>query len=60
MEKHKENAKQRWQILKEITGKVHKKNQPLPTTLETENGIISDKNAIAEEFNTLSANIGRT
>ena len=52
LEKHKDNAKQRWQILKEITGKVQKKNQSLPTTLETENRIISDKNAIAEEFNT--------
>ena len=36
---------------KEIKGKVQKKNQPLPTTLEMENGIISDKNAIAEELN---------
>ena len=52
LEKHKDNAKQRWQILKEITEKVQKKNQSLPTTLETENRIISDKNAIAEEFNT--------
>ena len=52
LEKHKDNAKQWWQILKEITGKVQKKNQSLPTTLETENRIISDKNAIAEEFNT--------
>ena len=44
LEKHKDNAKQRWQILKEITRKVQKKNQSLPTTLETENRIISDKN----------------
>ena len=58
LEKHKDNAKQRWQILKEITGKVQKKNQSLPTTLETENRIISDKNAIAEEFNTFFTNIG--
>ena len=36
----------------EITGKVHKENQSLPTTLETENKIISDKNTIAEKFNT--------
>ena len=57
LEKHKDNAKQRWQILKEITGKVQKKNQSLPTTLETENRIISDKNAIAEEFNTFFTNI---
>ena len=48
LEKHKDNAKQRWQILKEIAGKVQKKNQSLPTTLEMENRIISDKNAIAE------------
>ena len=34
------DAKQRWQILKEITGKVQKKNQSLPTTPETENGTI--------------------
>ena len=52
LEKHKDNAKQRWQILKEIAGKVQKKNQSLPTTLEMENRIISDKNTIAEEFNT--------
>ena len=58
LEKHKDNAKQRWQILKEITEKVQKKNQSLPTTLETENRIISDKNAIAEEFNTFFTNIG--
>ena len=57
LEKHKDNAKQRWQILKEITEKVQKKNQSLPTTLETENRIISDKNAIAEEFNTFFTNI---
>ena len=44
--------------MKEITGKVQKKNQSLPTTLETENGIISDKNTIAEEFNTFFTNIG--
>ena len=29
------------------------KNQSLPTATETENRIISDKNAISEEFNTL-------
>ena len=40
LEKHKANAKQRWQILKEITGKVQRKNQSLPTTLATENRII--------------------
>ena len=51
LEKHKDNAKNRWQVLKEITGNVQKKNQSLPTTLETENGIISDKNAMAEKFN---------
>ena len=38
--------------MKEITGKVQKKNQSIRTTIEAENGIISDKNAIAEEFNT--------
>ena len=40
LEKHKANEKQRWQILKEITGKVQRKNQSLPTTLATENRII--------------------
>ena len=44
--------------MKEITGKVQRKNQSLPTTLETENRIISDKNAIIEEFNTFLTNIG--
>ena len=48
----------RWQISKEITGKVQKKNQSLPTTLEMENRIISNKNAIAGEFNTFFTNIG--
>ena len=43
--------------MKEITGKVQKKNQSLPTTLETENRIISDKNAIIEEFNTFLTNM---
>ena len=57
LEKHKDNAKQRWQILKEITKKVQKKYQSLPTTLKTENGITSDINAIAEEFNTFFTNI---
>ena len=38
--------------MKEIAGKVQKKNQSLPTTLEMENRIMSDKNAIAEEFKT--------
>ena len=52
LEKHKDNAKQRWQVLKEITGKIQKEKQSLPSTLKTENGIISDKNATAEEFNT--------
>ena len=52
LEKYKDNGKQQWQIMKEIAGKVQKKNQSLPTTLEMENRIISDKNAIAEEFNT--------
>ena len=37
LEKHNDNAKQRWQVLKEVTGKVEKKNQYLPTTLETGN-----------------------
>ena len=59
LEKHKDNGKQRWQILKEITGKVQKKNQSLPTTLKTENRIISDKNAIAEEFDAFFTNIGQ-
>ena len=52
LEKYKDNGKQQWQIMKEIAGKVQKKNQSLPTTLEMENRIISDKNAIAEEFKT--------
>ena len=43
--------------MKEITGKVQKRNQSLPTTLETEKGIISEKNAIAEEFNSFFMNI---
>ena len=58
LEKRKDNAKQRWQILKEITKKVQKKYWSLPATLKTENGITSDKNAIAEEFNTFFTNIG--
>ena len=45
--------------MKEITGKVQKKNQSLPTTLKTENRIISDKNAIAEEFDAFFTNIGQ-
>ena len=52
LEKHKDNVKQPWQVLKETTGKVQKKNQSLPTTIVMESGIISDKSAIAEEFNT--------
>ena len=44
LEKHKDNAKQRWQVLKEVTGKIQKKNQSFPTSLETENGITSDAN----------------
>ena len=50
--------RKRWQISKEVIGKVKKKNQSLPTTLEMENRIISDKNAIAGEFNNFYANIG--
>ena len=38
--------------------KNQKKNQSLPTTVEMENGIISDKSTIAEEFNTFFTNIG--
>ena len=56
--KDKNNEKQRWQVLKEITGKVQKNNQSSPTTLETENGIISNKNAIAEGFSIFFKNIG--
>ena len=37
--------------------KVQKKNQSLPSTLEIESKIISDKNTIAEEFNTFLTNI---
>ena len=37
--------------MKEISGKVQKKNQSLPTTLKMQNEIISDKNAIVEELN---------
>ena len=43
--------------MKEITGKVQRKNQSVPTTLETENRIISDKNAIIQEFNTFLKNM---
>ena len=42
LEKHKDNAKHRWQVLKEVTGKNQKKNQFFPTTLKTENGIKSN------------------
>ena len=52
-------------IRKKLFGKLRKKsrqnyysNQSLPTTLETENGIISEKNVIAEEFNTFFTNMG--
>ena len=38
--------------------KVLEEKSILPTTLETENGIISDKNATAEKFNTFFPNIG--
>ena len=44
--------------MKEIIGKVQKKNQSLPTILEKENGITSDKNAIAKEFSTFFTSIG--
>ena len=37
---------------------LQKKNQSLPTILETRKGVISDKNAIAEESNTCFTNIG--
>ena len=47
LEKHKGSAKQRWKVLKEIIGKVQKKNQSLSTSLETKNIIISDKNVIS-------------
>ena len=43
--------------MKEITVKLQNKNQSLLTTLEIENRIILDKNAIAEEFITFFANI---
>ena len=43
LEKHKGNLKQRWQVLKEITGKVQRKYPSLPTALETEKRIISEK-----------------
>ena len=46
------------QVLKEITGKIQKKYQPLQTTFETKNRIISEKNTIAEEFNTFFTNVG--
>ena len=55
LEKHKDKW---WQVSKENTGKAQKIRQSLPTTLETENGIISDKNAIVREFNTFFTNIG--
>ena len=48
LEKHKEYVKQRWQVLKEITQNIQNNNWSLPTILETENGIISDKNTIGE------------
>ena len=38
--------------------KCPEENRSLPTTLEMENRIISDKNTIAEEFNTFFTNIG--
>ena len=38
--------------------KVLEEKSILPTTLEMENGIISDKNATAEKFNTFFPNIG--
>ena len=43
--------------LEKILGKIQRKHQSLPTTLETENEIISDINAIDVEFNTFFTNI---
>ena len=43
--------------MKEFTGNVQKKSQSLPTTLKKENEVISDKNVISEEFNTLFIDI---
>ena len=52
LEKHKDNATQQLLVLKENTGKVQKKKLPLSNIIETENGIVSHKKSVAEEFNT--------
>ena len=59
LEKDKDTAKQRRQVLKKVARKLQKKKKKnQSTTLETENGIVFDKNAVAGKFNTFLSKFG--
>ena len=58
LEKHKDNAKQRWQVLQEITGKVQKKNKAPPTSLNTETKLYLIKILFQKNSTLFSTNIG--
>ena len=58
LEKHKDNAKQRWQVLQEITEKVQKKNKAPPTSLDTERKLFLIRMVFQKNSTLFFTNIG--
>ena len=58
MHKYQQNSKMKWQIIKEITGKLKQKGNNLPNLIKVNNKTVHTDNEIAEEFNKFFTNIG--
>ena len=57
LEKYQNNAKKSWLIMKKITGKLTSQKS-FPKTLNTAQGLITNKQNMANEFNKFFTNIG--
>lgn len=58
IEEHKNNSKETWKIMKELSGKTKVKTKNLPKMLQTNNGQSYDTTEIAKEFNIFFTNVG--
>jgi hypothetical protein len=59
LEKHKQNSKHTWEIVREITGSKKSKTNSLPNALKINDEIIYDQRLLADKMNTYFISVGK-
>ncbi|XP_065674183.1 uncharacterized protein LOC136091126 [Hydra vulgaris] len=58
LEKYKDNSKQTWQVLREITGSMKLKASSLPKAIKIDNKIFDDPGVVANKMNEFFTSVG--